>query len=208
MTNEQKSVRDWMSSFGQETPTKPTIPSLEIRRLRAKLILEEALETITEGLGLDIFIGLGRRDCKLTAHSMIDFIDIGEPNLVNIGDGCSDLKVVTEGTLVACGLIDRKQTEYYSGLGIASEYHHTCGNDPLFDEVMRSNWTKLWTTNQVKDKFILAKEFNYTKGWNNEADLFCEELSIGKWLVKDKDGKVIKSPSYSPANLQPIIDSL
>ena len=57
MTENQKQVRDWMSAFGQETPDKPGIPSLEVRKLRAKLILEEALETIVNGLGVEALSG-------------------------------------------------------------------------------------------------------------------------------------------------------
>lgn len=194
MTNEQRSVRDWMVAFGQDTPDKPCIPSLEVRKLRAKLILEEAEETI-RALGFRI-------EFDLYESSSNDFlIEHNEPEhiiLENIADGCSDLKVVTEGTLVACGLLNKSQEEHYSrGL---NEPPHLCGKDPFFDEVMRSNWTKLWTKNEIHNGEDKSIRFN--------PNFIVTRVGDDKYLVKDKDGKVIKSPSYSQANLQPIIDSL
>lgn len=123
MTNEQANVRDWMKAFGQETPEKPEIPSLEVRKLRAKLILEEALETL-EGLGFklnDPCTGL-----QFNIMAALNHCSIVKPNLTEILDGCEDLKVVTEGTLIACGLVTpNEDPEVYE--------------DPYFNEVMRSN---------------------------------------------------------------------
>lgn len=187
MTNEQQQVKTWMQQFGQECPDKPVVPSLEIRKLRAKLILEEAIETIE---------ALGYRTVP-----MIDSLGImqgfvleekGPANLSLIVDGCEDLKVVTEGTLIACGLV--KESETYideNGNDFFEEI------DPLFNEVMRSNFSKLWTAMEVdKEKNLHAPHkspltFTFIPDTGNDR----------QWLVKDKDGKVIKSPSYSPAKL-------
>lgn len=67
------------------------IPPPEERILRAKLIYEEALETI-EALGVDFVLG--------------KFINGGDVhyNPEKILDGACDLAVVTNGTLIACGL--------------------------------------------------------------------------------------------------------
>jgi len=67
------------------------VPTPEERILRAKLIYEEALETI-EALGVDFVLG--------------KFIDAGEENYnpEKVLDGGCDLAVVTNGTLIACGL--------------------------------------------------------------------------------------------------------
>lgn len=184
MTQEQRSVRDWMVAFGQETPNKPCIPSLEVRKLRAKLILEEALETIL-ALGFEI-------DFNYKCDEEWDEV---APNLKEIADGCEDLKVVTEGTLVACGLLhqqDIKETSLFN--------KH---NDPLFDEVMRSNWSKMWTYQEVANLPDYHSEVCLEVNPHPQS-----ERSHRGWLVKDKEGKVIKSPSYSLANLQPIIDVL
>lgn len=66
-------------------------PSPEERILRAKLIYEEALETI-EALGVDFVLG--------------KFIDAGAENYnpEKVLDGACDLAVVTNGTLISCGL--------------------------------------------------------------------------------------------------------
>lgn len=197
MTSEQNNVREWMQAFGQETPEKPIIPSLEVRKLRAKLILEEALETC-KALGFD-------PDDGHLVDDMLDIATIVEPSLKEIADGCEDLKVVTEGTLVACGLVK-------------TIYCDKMDKDPLFDEVMRSNWSKMWTTDEVNKRGVVtdgdSEAFDATaiigqdtlgdeEGWTYKA-----VEGTNKWLVKDSNGKVIKSPSYSPANLEPIIEEM
>lgn len=194
MTNSQKSVRDWMAAFGQKTPEKPCVPSLEVRKLRAKLILEEALETC---YALNMHPYLRRNhyeDDMLEEDSYVFWEDKNqEIKLSDIADGCEDLKVVTEGTLVACGLV-REPPRTKSGILLPTCY---IGVDPLFDEVIRSNWSKMWTEDEL-DVYLSDDE--------------CKKHQVtkhgDKYLVKDSSGKVIKSPSYSPANLQPIIDEL
>ena len=56
MTKEQERVKNWMVKFGQDAPDKPTEIDEKTAKLRAALILEEALETIIKGLGLSIDI--------------------------------------------------------------------------------------------------------------------------------------------------------
>lgn len=94
----QQRVEQFMAKAGQAVPDRPTIPDEATRRLRAKLILEEALETI-DALGFQVV--LKPFDCD---------IEIGpvshEPNLEEIADGCADIIVVTTGTLSACGVAD------------------------------------------------------------------------------------------------------
>lgn len=217
VTAEQQQVREWMKQFGQETPEKPGIPSLETRKLRAKLILEEAFETI-QALGFrpvfrDTYDNEAWTFCyktdRLELHHEDDNVDLSL-----IADGCADLKVVTEGTLVACGLVSKKHFKADSGGCQIDEY------DPLFNEVMRSNFSKLWKYFEL----ALAESKNYLiRLINTEQEAVTEvkqlsNIHIGSispkdkdprcYLVKDKDGKVIKSPSYSPANLQPIIDEM
>ena len=145
MTNEQRQVAKWMSAFGQETPSAPTIPSLEVRKLRAKLILEEALETI-QGLGISAYVQDqdNEWDSIHDLHWEFQEVDRWEPSLDAIADGCEDLKVVTEGTLVACGLCQPKPPE-----NVVGEIYRRADNDPLFDEVMRSNWSKMWTEDSL-----------------------------------------------------------
>ena len=182
MTHEQYQVKDCMQRFGQETPDKPAIPSLEVRKLRAKLILEEALETI-HALGLAPFNSwLKHLECAKNVK-YFDFKEIHLANLTEIADGCEDLKVVTEGTLIACGLVSKSTINNDSLVEI----------DPLFNEVMRSNNSKMWRNGDVS---------HTQKDWTIKST--DGKISV----VKDSSGKVIKSPSYSPPNLEPIINKL
>lgn len=57
---------------------------------------------------------------------------------------------------------------------------------PAFDEVHRSNMTKLWKEKPENPSYIAKQKGNL-------------------WLVKREDGKVIKSPDYSPANLEAFV---
>ncbi len=63
--------------------------------------------------------------------------------------------------------------------------------DSAFREIHRSNMSKLWSEDELSQLPSDAKAV----------------LSVpGKWIVRRNDGKIIKSPSYSPANLKPIIE--
>lgn len=108
-TEHQLNVENFMLLAGQAVPSTPMIPSEDIRRLRAKLIFEETLETI-KALGFSIEIDMGPSQGLL----VLDEIDGDEvmlcaglePDLEQIVDGCCDIKVVTTGTLSACGVQD------------------------------------------------------------------------------------------------------
>lgn len=91
-------VNKFMEKAGQLKDTKSyaTIPSQEIRKLRASSIMEEAMETC-QALGFDTVI---------YPDGKVEVVPHGEPNLVEIVDGCCDIAVVTTGTLIACGVPD------------------------------------------------------------------------------------------------------
>ncbi len=85
-----------------------TIPELDTRKLRAKLILEKALETIS-GLGIQLRLS----NVSLTGYEPADDINnysfdvsAGPPDFEKIIDGCCDLNYVSTGTLMACGVPD------------------------------------------------------------------------------------------------------
>lgn len=90
----QQRVDDFMRKAGQDLPAAPCIPDENTRRLRAILILEEALETIK---------ALGFWPAQIDTH----LNPAGEPDLEGIADGCADISVVTIGTLSACGIADQ-----------------------------------------------------------------------------------------------------
>lgn len=94
-TAHQQRVEEFMRKAEQEIPDAPCIPSEEVRLLRAKLILEEAVETV-EALGF--FVTMTDDGVKPAGRC--------ESNLEQIADGCAGLSVVTIGTLSACGIHD------------------------------------------------------------------------------------------------------
>jgi predicted HAD superfamily Cof-like phosphohydrolase len=100
-------VELFMAKIGetQPLPVEPTLPSEKTRILRAMLVLEEALEMIREGLGVNVCL-------KSTINPGVDinFKDLlfdtleQKPDLVLIADGCADIEVVTLGTMASCGM--------------------------------------------------------------------------------------------------------
>lgn len=104
----QQRVEQFMRLAKQDVPNTPTEPSKEVRLLRARLIFEEAMETIRNGLGV----------CVAIKESYGQYIDIGARlddlefaldypfNMTETIDGCCDLSVVTIGTLSAIGVLD------------------------------------------------------------------------------------------------------
>lgn len=96
-TVHQQRIDLFMRCAQQEVPEAPAMPSAPVRNLRANLILEEALETIA---GLGYAVVQDENTGKLT------IVPFGEPNMVEVVDGCADLSVVTIGTLSAFGVSD------------------------------------------------------------------------------------------------------
>lgn len=108
ITEHQERVEKFMKLAGQELPDRPTLPNEEVRLLRAKLILEEALETI-EALGMSVCVTYkdGLTFGPTIEKHNICFIPNKTANLEEIIDGCCDISVVTIGTLSACGVPDQ-----------------------------------------------------------------------------------------------------
>lgn len=102
----QRRVAAFMRLAGQLVPAKPTVPTHDVRLLRAKLILEEAFETIEDGLGVGVYFE--RPTLKPTKLFVGDLNvrTVFDVNLIKLADGCADLRVVTTGTLCACGISD------------------------------------------------------------------------------------------------------
>jgi predicted HAD superfamily Cof-like phosphohydrolase len=101
-------VKDFMQRVGQPTPERLTIPDERTRVLRAKLILEEALETV-RALGVHVRTG-GDDGVVLDDETMI-FEAGGEVDLIEVVDGCADISVVTIGTLISIGVDDEPVLE-------------------------------------------------------------------------------------------------
>ncbi len=103
----QRRVEQTMRSANQRVRQSPGVPSDEERLLRAKLILEEALETVS-ALGFDPIIVVPyppSQQIKVTMEA-VKFTPARDPDLVAIADGCADISVVVSGTLSSCGIAD------------------------------------------------------------------------------------------------------
>jgi predicted HAD superfamily Cof-like phosphohydrolase len=107
MNQHQKNINKFMKLAGQEVPEKPTMPNHATRVLRAQLILEECMETIS-ALGFDLFMKVSvSQDPPLhypVELGNITFINNDKENLEEIIDGVADISVVSIGTASACGV--------------------------------------------------------------------------------------------------------
>ena len=100
MEIEQKRALDFMVAAKQDVPNKPVIPSVETRKLRARLLLEEVCEHIY-GLGLSAY---DERGNEVILDNLTFELGDQEPDLVEIVDGISDIKVIVNGTANSCGV--------------------------------------------------------------------------------------------------------
>lgn len=119
-TNWQARITEWMKVGGQCAPSLPVREmDRKTRKLRAKLIIEEALETCN-ALGVEVFTDT-QDPVGTVEMDKLSFIDRPEwVNAEEIVDGCCDTIVVTLGTL--------------SALGVDAEVH--------MDEVLSANEAK------------------------------------------------------------------
>lgn len=175
----QQLVADNMAAMLQCVPIcGPVVPPQEVRALRAKLILEEALETIA-AMGVRIFITDGPAVVEVCKYAKINAVVSNDVNLFEVADGLADLDYVG-----ACG------TAVAFGIDL----------EPIFQEVHRSNMTKCWTDEEVAslqtDNASLATYQIHASPTAN---------SPRKWVVLDRDGKYMKSPSYSPADIKTVL---
>lgn len=92
-------------------PDEPTIPSEAVRRLRARLILEEAIETV-HGLGFSIELNMtSPDDDEVDGIDSLNLVANRRADLEEIIDGCCDVSYVAIGTMLACGVPDAPHME-------------------------------------------------------------------------------------------------
>ena len=110
-------IKLFMLKAGQEVHDVPAMPSDETIELRARLIMEEALETIA-ALGCKVYLdcgyvtvtdGLGMmKTIEVNPSEVVKVRSTKYANvdLVEIVDGCCDVMYVTLGTLISFGIQD------------------------------------------------------------------------------------------------------
>src|ERR1700678_3955565 len=104
----QDDIRDFMLAGKQDVPTFPLIPPLSVRILRAKLIIEEALEQC-ESLGVEVgsdSVGedVHRDDFYPFGVGDVVYREAGDVDLVKLADGICDQIYVSIGTGLAFGI--------------------------------------------------------------------------------------------------------
>jgi len=127
-------VKEFMQRVGQDTPEGAVVPDEKTRILRAKLILEEALETVA-ALGVTV----QSNGAEVTEEGLV-YDAPNEPDLQEVADGCADISVVTIGTLIAFGIDD----------------------DPLLEEVDASNLRKFGPGSYRRDDGKWMKPSDWT----------------------------------------------
>jgi len=175
-----------MKQFHQEVKESPELPDAPTRLLRARLVFEEALEFV-RACGCTVAMP-SNSSSEGESVPVIDNIAVeldpaGLPDLTEYVDGCVDQLVVTYGALNAAGI--KAQSAW--------------------DEVQRSNMSKAWPHCSACD-VVLER--------GSTSDLVhpgSHSAHGGTWQTvlkvhKRDDGKFIKAPTYSPANLKRVIE--
>lgn len=197
MQTQYQKVREFMQAFGQECPPYPAIPAQDIRELRFELIDEERDEF---------------RDAKTEVDRF---------------DAILDMSYVIMGAAIAYGIHGDHLEPRPNSLGLDA-----CNTDLRYACTLRMcistiNWMLGWIEEeaafqgwnkwQMENGFAEVHRSNMSKFWSlEECDAFLrntlnpqyifKQSPCGRFVVKNYDGKVIKSPSYSKANLGPILE--
>ena len=180
----QQDIVTLMKQFDQQVKDAPELPDPATRLLRARLVFEEALEFV-KGCGCTVTMtGTGANG----EAPVIDDIGValdpgGKPDLTEYVDGCIDQLVVTYGALNAAGIKAQ----------------------PAWDEVQRSNMSKAWPHCSVCDA-VLERGAGTELVHPKDAPTHNGDWTIVLKVHKRPDGKFIKSPTYSPADLKRVID--
>jgi predicted HAD superfamily Cof-like phosphohydrolase len=182
----QEDIVTLMKQYNQQVKESPELPDPETRLLRARLVFEEALEFV-KGCGCTVTMpAAGLHGEEETA--VIDKIGVVldpnvAPDFVEYVDGCIDQLVVTYGALNAAGVKAQ----------------------PAWDEVQRSNMSKAWPHCSVCDA-ILARGTGLEFVHPEDANAHQRDWKPVLKIHKRPDGKVIKSPTYFPANIKRVIE--
>lgn len=122
MQTNQRLVEQFMKGIPDQAetmPPTPNIPEFTIRRLRAKLMLEETLETI-HAMGIHVHM-MSMRESLLEIENLAFVESREKPDLIEIADGLADQEVVMLGTALV----------------------HGVDMVPIFEAVMTNNMLKL-----------------------------------------------------------------
>ncbi len=179
----QDDIVTLMKQFEQEVKGAPELPDETTRLLRARLVFEEALEFV-RACGCTVVRG----ESDGAKAAVIDEISVvvdssGSPDFTEYVDGCIDQLVVTYGALNAAGV--KAQSAW--------------------DEVQRSNMSKAWPHCSACDA-VLVRGAGEELVHPDDAGAHGGDWHLVLKVHKREDGKFIKAPTYSPANLKRVIE--
>ena len=172
-------VKNFMLSAGQQVLDRPGQPSAEILKLRLNIVLEEVTE-LAEAFGLEASFASMMYD-RVIGWQAGEVSNSHKYNAVEVLDALTDLRYVTDGTVLACGLQE--------------------AFPEAFANVQASNMSKFPAT---AEELAAAVE----KYRREKVDIFADFTNDGFPMVitRASDGKVLKNAAYIPANLAPILE--
>jgi predicted HAD superfamily Cof-like phosphohydrolase len=179
----QEDIVTLMTQFEQEVKDSPELPDAATRLLRARLVFEEALEFV-RACGCTVTMSGSSVEGPAVINDIRVVLDPnGTPDFTEYVDGCIDQLVVTYGALVAAGV----------------------KVESAWDEVQRSNMSKAWPHCSVCDA-VLVRGTGEELVHPDDADAHAGNWNSVLKVHKREDGKFIKAPTYSAANLKRVIE--
>jgi predicted HAD superfamily Cof-like phosphohydrolase len=188
--NIREQVTEFHEVFGQPIKKAPEVPEDARVRLRASLILEEALETIealfSSRSGITVFphdviyASAIMSKARKLLKALIDQAEVAV-NIVELADGLADLDYVVEGTRLEFG-ID-------GGL--------------VADEVHRSNMAKSLPCSECHGRGDVPHYFegHFNGGWEN-----CPSCKgAGRIVKRREDGKILKPDTWTPPDIAGVL---
>lgn len=172
MNHYLESVKKFHKSFNHPVENEIKEDNLELRKLRLKLLFEE-VEELSNAMGTDD-----------TLHDLCEEVlskvkNVGQYDKVETMDALCDIQYVLSGAVLSLGY-----TKF----------------DEAFDEVQRSNMSKMCESIDVAKKTI-----EYYKNERGETQSMTFTPKGDKYIVVRSDGKIMKSISYSPTELNRFI---
>lgn len=179
----QQDIVTLMKQFEQQVKESPELPDAQTRLLRARLVFEEALEFV-KGCGCTVKLTkAGSEQAPVIDDIAVELDPAGKPDFTEYVDGCIDQLVVTYGALNAAGV----------------------KAESAWDEVQRSNMSKAWSHCSVCDA-VLERGAGAELVHPDSADAHNGNWHTVLKIHKRPDGKFIKAPTYSPADLKRVIE--
>ena len=162
-------VKDFHQTFNHPVETVIKEDNMEDRELRLKLLYEE-LEELSNAMGTDEVLH------SLCKDTLLKPVNKGVYDKVETLDALCDIQYVLSGAVLTLG--------------------YTNVFDDTFEEVQRSNMSKMCLSKQQVDDTI--KFYKEVKG--EKLDIDYTKIDNG-YIVLREDNKILKNVHYSPANI-------